>query len=100
MVFFKHNTIKAVIITSIIFASIHVVPACLTIMLEIIAKNARWIDLYTEFVYIFSYLGQAFAISYVYHKSNGNIIPSIFVHFVNNFISLIMNLILMYSGNL
>lgn len=67
--FFKHNTIKAVIITSIIFASIHVVPACLTIMLEIIAKNARWIDLYTEFVYIFSYLGQAFAISYVYHKS-------------------------------
>lgn len=98
--FFKHNTIKAVIITSIIFASIHVVPACLTIMLEIIAKNARWIDLYTEFVYIFSYLGQAFAISYVYHKSNGNIIPSIFVHFVNNFISLIMNLILMYSGNL
>lgn len=67
-------------------------------MLEIIAKNARWIDLYTEFVYIFSYLGQAFAISYVYHKSNGNIIPSIFVHFVNNFISLIMNLILMYSG--
>lgn len=97
---FKHNTLKTVIISSIIFASIHVVPACLTILLEIVTKDAKWIDLYTEFVYIFSYLGQAFAISYVYHKSNGNIIPSILIHFVNNFISLIMNLLLMYSGSL
>lgn len=93
---FKKNTIKVVIFSSIIFAAIHVIPACLTILLQIFSSEASWLDLYVEFIYIISYLGQAFAISFVYHKSKSNILPSIFIHFINNLLVIIVNILLMY----
>lgn len=89
---FRKNTIKTVIISSIIFASIHVVPACLSLLIGVLAKTASITDLYLEFIYIFSYIGQAFAISFVYHKTKGNIVPSILIHMFNNLVSLIINL--------
>ena len=89
---FKKNTIKTVIISAIIFASIHVVPACISLFVQALNDPKLWTDFYLEFIYIFAYLGQGFAMSYVYYKTNGNIVPSILIHFFNNLIALLVNM--------
>lgn len=88
---FKKNTIVTVILSTIIFASIHVVPASVTIFFECLARENKWINLYLEIIYIFSYLGQGFAISFVYHKTKGNVIPCMLIHAINNLIAFIAN---------
>lgn len=89
---FKKSTIKTVILSAIIFASIHVVPACLTLLVDVLSNGGSITDLYVEAVYIFSYIGQGFALSYVYYKTKGNIVPCIIIHFVNNLIAFIANM--------
>ena len=53
--------------------------------LEIVDKKIA--DLYLEFICIFQYLGQAFAFAFMYHKTKGNLLPCITLHFLSNFIS-------------
>ena len=91
---FKKNTIKTVILSTIIFAGIHTIPTCLGLIPSVILGDAPWTELYLEFIYIFQYIGQAFALSFVYHKTKGNIIPCIMIHFINNFISILGTLFL------
>lgn len=93
---FKKNTMLTVIISTLIFAGIHVIPACITILGNIIQNEATVIDLYLEFICIFGYLGQAFAISFVYYKSKQNIIPCILIHFTNNFIAFLTTIALQF----
>ncbi len=89
---FKKDHFWIVIISALIFASIHVVPACLEILLLIPTKAATWLDLYNEFIYIFAYLGQAFALSLVYYKCKRNVIPGILLHLTNNLLAFILQL--------
>lgn len=89
---FKKNTIMTVIFSAVIFASIHVIPACITLLIDVLNNSGSITDLYVEAVYIFSYLGQGVALSYVYYKTNGNIIPCIIIHLANNLIAFIVNL--------
>ena len=91
---FKKNTIKTVIISAIIFAGIHTIPTCLELLPGVILGDNHVTDLYLEFIYIFQYLGQAFALAFVYHKTKGNLIPCILIHFLNNFISILGTLFL------
>lgn len=91
---FKKNNLLIVLISALLFASIHVVPECITIIFSIAKNEATVVDLYLEFICIISYLGQAFAISYVYYKSRQNLVPCILIHFTNNFIALIATIAL------
>lgn len=91
---FKNKTLITVLISSIIFASIHVVPACISDIIAINKQEATIIDLYLEAISILSYLGQAFALSYTYYKTKGNIIPCILIHLANNLISLLATVLL------
>lgn len=91
---FKKNTIKTVILSTIIFAGIHTIPTCIELLPGVIAGDNKFTDLYLEFIYIFQYLGQAFALAFVYHKTKGNLIPCIMIHFLNNFISILGTLFL------
>lgn len=93
---FKKNTMLTVIISTFIFAGIHVIPACITILGNMVQNQATVIDLYLEFICIFGYLGQAFAISFVYYKSKQNIIPCILIHFTNNFIAFLATILLQF----
>lgn len=88
---FKKCNVKTVILSAVVFASIHVVPACLTMLMDVFSNGANPIYLYIEAIYIFSYLGQGIALSYIYYKTNGNIIPCILVHMANNLIAFIVN---------
>lgn len=91
---FKKNTIKTVILSTVIFAGIHTIPTCIELLPGVITGDNKVTDLYLEFIYIFQYLGQAFALAFVYHKTKGNLIPCIMIHFLNNFISIIGTLFL------
>ena len=84
---FKKSNIKTVILSAILFAGIHIIPACIDIIPFIFTGDKKIADLYLEFIYIFQYIGQAFALAFVYHKTKGNIIPCIMIHILNNFIS-------------
>lgn len=86
---FKKNTLKTVILSTVIFAAIHVIPACVDLIALIFTGDATFIDLYLEFICIFQYLGQAFAFAFMYHKTKGNLLPCIILHFLSNFISLL-----------
>ena len=86
---FKTKTLLTVVISSVIFAGIHVVPACVSDIIAINTGDATVVDLYLEAISIISYLGQAFALSYTYYKTKGNIIPCMIIHLANNLISLI-----------
>lgn len=89
---FKTKTLLTVVISSVIFAGIHVVPACVSDIIAINTGDATVVDLYLEAISIISYLGQAFALSYTYYKTKGNIIPCMIIHLANNLISLIATL--------
>lgn len=93
---FKKNSLAIVFVSALLFASIHVVPECISIITNIVQHNATVVDLYLEFICIISYLGQAFAISFVYYKSRQNIIPCILIHFTNNFIALTATFLLQF----
>ncbi len=93
---FKKNTYLTVTISAIIFASIHVVPACLSIILEM-GPNTM-INLFLEFINIISYLAMAFALAFTYHKAKCNMVPTILVHLTNNLISLLMIFVLKALG--
>ena len=90
---FKKNTMKTVILSAIIFAGIHTIPTCIEMIPSLFTGDAKFTDLYLEFIYIFQYIGQAFALAFVYHKTKGNIIPCIMIHFLNNFISILGTLL-------
>lgn len=94
---FKKNTILTVIISTFIFAGIHVIPECISIIIDMIKHNSNVVDLYLEFICIFGYLGQAFAMSYVYYKSKRNVIPCILIHMTNNLIAFIAQIILIIN---
>lgn len=93
---FKKNNLLIVLISALLFASIHVVPECITIISKMVENEATVVDLYLEFICIISYLGQAFAISYVYYKSRQNLVPCILIHLTNNFIALIATIALQF----
>lgn len=95
---FKKNNLLIVIISAFLFASIHVVPECITIITEMIKNEKTVVDLYLEFICIISYLGQAFAISFVYYKSRQNVVPCMLIHFTNNFIAFIATIMLQIMG--
>ncbi|MCM1259456.1 MAG: CPBP family intramembrane metalloprotease [Prevotella sp.] len=97
---FKKDTFLPVIISSILFAGIHVFPACAQILLNIVTHDATWLDFHLEFICIFSYLAQAIALSFVYYKTKRNLIPCILIHFTNNLIALILNTILIFAPQL
>lgn len=97
---FKKDTFLPVIISSIIFAGIHVFPACAQILLNIFMHKATFLDLHLEFICIFSYLAQAIALSFVYYKTKRNLVPCILIHFSNNLIALILNTILIFAPQL
>ena len=85
---FKNKTLLTIAISAIVFAGIHVVPACIGIALDILMQGGSTLtDLYIEAIYIISYLGQAIAMSYIYHRSNHNIVPSIIIHIFNNVVA-------------
>lgn len=84
---FKNRTFKTVILSALIFSAIHVVPACLTMIPSVLIGETSFSLLFLEFLYILNYIGQGFALSIVYHKTRGNLIPCIMIHFVNNFIA-------------
>ncbi len=87
---FKKKTYLTIAISAIIFAGIHVVPACLNILLDILMQGGSTLtDLYIEAVYIISYLGQAIAMSYIYYRSKFNIVPSILIHLFNNVLAVL-----------
>lgn len=93
---FKKNNLMIVFISALLFASIHIVPECISIVVEMAKQKATVVDLYLEFICIISYLGQAFAISFVYYKTRQNIVPCILIHFTNNFIALIATILLQF----
>lgn len=97
---FKKDTFLPVIISSILFAGIHVFPACAQILLNIFTHDATWLDFHLEFICIFSYLAQAIALSFVYYKTKRNLVPCILIHFTNNLIALILNTILIFAPQL
>lgn len=97
---FKKNNVLTIIFSALIFASIHVVPACLTIIGSMANGEATFVDLYLEFICIISYLGQAFAISFVYYKTKQNVIPCMLIHFTNNFIAFIATIALQFLPQL
>ncbi len=91
---FKKKTFVTVILSAVIFASIHTVPACLAMIPEVISGDIPFESLFLEAIYILNYMGQAFALSFVYYKTEGNLIPCILIHVVNNFIATIGILLL------
>ncbi len=97
---FKKNNVLTIIFSALIFASIHVVPACLMIIGSMANGEATFVDLYLEFICIISYLGQAFAISFVYYKTKQNVIPCMLIHFTNNFIAFIATIVLQFFPQL
>lgn len=87
---FIKKTIFTVIFSAVIFASIHVIPACIDIIIDMNDGTKTVVDLYLEGINLISYLGQAFAITFVYYKTKGNIIPCILIHFINNLLATVL----------
>lgn len=86
---FKNNSLKVVVLSTILFAGIHTIPSCLIMIPSVITKTTSLSTLILEFLYILNYMGQAFALSYVYYKTDRNIIPCIMIHMTNNLIATI-----------
>lgn len=86
---FKNRTITTVILSAVIFAGIHTVPTCLSMIPALITGEETFDNFFLEFIYILNYLGQGFALSIVYHKTRGNLIPCIMIHFANNLMATI-----------
>jgi membrane protease YdiL (CAAX protease family) len=87
---FKRGTkaLTKIILTGVIFGSIHVVSAIIMYFLE-----GNFSAIPKEFILGIPYILQGIALSYVYHSSNENIIPVTIVHTSNNLIAAILLLI-------
>lgn len=79
------NPWTKIILTGVIFGSIHVTSAILMYFME-----GSYSAIPKEFILGIPYILQGIALSYVYHRSNENIIPVTIVHILNNLIAAIL----------
>lgn len=71
-----------IILTGVIFGSIHVTSAILMYLME-----GSFSAIPKEFILGIPYILQGIALSYIYYRSNQNIIPVTIVHIINNLIA-------------
>ena len=76
------NCWTKIILTGVIFGSIHVTSAILMYFME-----GSFNAIPKEFLLGIPYILQGIALSYVYYRSNENIIPVTIVHILNNLIA-------------
>lgn len=76
------NAWTKIILTGVIFGSIHVTSAILMYFIE-----GSFSAIPKEFILGIPYILQGIALSYVYYRSNENIIPVTIVHILNNLIA-------------
>lgn len=83
-----------IIISSIIFASIHVVSGIFSNSILFLAGKETFDAIIVECIYFFSYFTDAVVLSLAYYLSNYNIYVTILIHLINNLISVVETLAL------
>ena len=76
------NPLTKIILTGVIFGSIHVTTAIVMYF-----TSGLYSEILKEFILGIPYILQGIALSYVYYRSNENIIPVTIVHLLNNLIA-------------
>lgn len=79
------NQLTKIIISGVIFGSIHVTSSILIYLLD-----GLYSSIPKEFLLGIPYILQGIALSYVYYRSNENIIPVTLVHILNNLLTAIV----------
>ena len=61
---------------------------------EASADPSKWSSVLTQFLYLFVYSAMGFGLGLAYQYSKRNLIPVIIVHMFNNFLSILITVIM------
>lgn len=92
----KLSPIWVVIVTGLIFGSIHIIDPMIGATIDFANGSGKAIDILYQFSYIFVYGGMGIAFGLTYQYSKRNIIPCIILHMINNFISALFTVFTIY----
>ena len=90
----KFNTILTILFSSLLFGAIHIITPVASAISEASADPSKWSSVLTQFLYLFVYSAMGFGLGLAYQYSKRNLIPVIIVHLFNNFLSILITVIM------
>lgn len=99
--FFKifKNPVVAITISSILFGGIHVFSSTTEALTLLIKGSGTYLEVVLELIQIIPYSTMGLAMGIAYLMSNKNIYSSIFTHFLNNSVAMILQILLIFFSN-
>ena len=90
----KFNTILTVLFSSLLFGAIHIITPVLSAVTEATQDPSKWGSVITQFLYLFVYSTMGVGLGLAYQYSKRNLIPVIIIHMFNNFLSILVTVLL------
>lgn len=94
----KNDTRKGILLSCIFFGLIHVFNFIVAAGTNLILGKGTYLTFISEFIFIIGYSLMGLGIAIAYVKSNRNIVVTIILHMINNFISVILTLLMIYAN--
>lgn len=91
----KLKPIFVIIISGLIFGSIHIIDPVITAFQSISTNGVKPVIYEFSYIFVYGLMGIAFGI--VYQLSHRNIIVTIILHMINNFLSVLLTIIELYD---
>lgn len=97
--FSRKKSIVAILLSGLIFGSIHVIPACLSYLIQIIGGDPSITLSFVgnELLYLISYCSSGIFLGIMYYLSKYNLTTTICIHLIYNLIATIMTIIAMQA---
>lgn len=94
------NRYLALIVSSLAFGLLHVISGAMVVLTEILNGQAYYLDFILELIYVIPYSLMGLGIGIAYMKSSNNIVAPMFAHMLNNLLSFILSLVMVFNPEL